>query len=226
MRRDARFYRGLQARGGSIVLFLLLATGFPSIAAPGDIAGRIEAPARPAKRGDPGFGAPGGWHADLAGLPAVVLLRSPEMVTTRRSGPRTFARRIVDGQVVPPFETLRLEDLVEVTNSDPEPRRLFVFAGAATRILGPIAPGEMTRFRLERFGPVEMYTDARGATRSLILVAENPFLAREGPDGRFLLDGVPPGVFDVLAFRPGRRSAPARAVVDFEGVVAVTLRLR
>jgi hypothetical protein len=226
MRRDARFYKGLQARGRCIAFVIAMATVLPSPAAAGDIAGRVDVVRRAPKVGEPGFGDPGGWHPDLAERPPVLLIRSPEMVTTRRSGPRTFERRIVDGHVMPPYEALRLDDTLEVTNADPEPRRLFAFVGAATRLIGPLAPGESTRIRLERFGWLELSTDAAGATRSLVLVAENPFLAEAAPDGRFLMDGVPPGTFDVVAFLPGRRSAPARVVVDFSGVASATLRLR
>lgn len=226
MRRDASFYKGLQARARCFVIVMVLGTAFTFVAFAGDIAGRVDVVPRVPRADEPGFGAPGGWHADLAARPPVVYIRSSEMVTTRRSGPLTFERRIVNGQVLPPYESLRLNDVIEVTNDDTEPRRLFVFGGASTRLFGPIAPGKKTRFRLESFGALALYTDAPGATRSLILVAENPFQAEAAPDGRFLMDGVPPGTFDVVALLPGRRSAPVRAVVDFDGVVTLTLRLR
>lgn len=226
MRREASFYKGLQARRGYILSCLLLAICFPSVAHSGDIAGRIETGPRVLRPGEPGFGRPGGWHAALSDRAPIILIRSPEMITTRRGGPLTIERRIVAGQVEPPFEVLRLLDTVRVTNDDTVDRRLFVFSEQSTRILGPLAPGASLTFRLERFGPCALYTDAPGATRSLVIAAENPFLAEAGPDGRFLMDGVPPGTFDVLALGAGRRSAPSRAVVDFDGVVTVQLHFR
>ena len=147
-------------------------------------------------------GEPGGLAAELDTLAARVFLRGPEMVTTRRSGPITIQRTIRDGAIVPAFEIIRLGDRVAITNHDSVPRRAFMFEHDRTHLLGPLAPAAMVTIKVSRFGAVELSTDAPGAVRSLLFVAENPFVARVGPDGRFLMGGVPPGDYRLIAWRP------------------------
>lgn len=145
---------------------------------------------------------PGGLAASLDTLSARVFLRGPEMVTTRRSGPLTIQRNIRDGVLVPPFDIVRLGDRVAITNQDAVPRLAIIFENDRTHLLGPILPAGTASIRVSRFGAVELSTDAPGAVRSLLFVAENPFVARVGPDGRFVMGGVPPGDYQLIVWRP------------------------
>ncbi|MDZ4803417.1 MAG: hypothetical protein SGI90_00975 [Candidatus Eisenbacteria bacterium] len=168
-----------------------------------DIRGRVEI-VRPASHSlHPSPGEPGGLAAELDTLAARIFLRGPEMVTTRRSGPITIQRTIRDGAIVPAFEIIRLGDRVVITNHDSVPRRVFVFAHDRTHLFGPMVPEATASIDVSHFGTVELSTDAPGAVRSLLFVAENPFVARAGPDGRFLMGGVPPGDYRLIAWRPG-----------------------
>ena len=140
--------------------------------------------------------------ASLDTLAARIFLRGPEMVTTRRSGPITIRRDIRNGVLVPSFEIIRLGDRLAITNRDAVPRRAFVFEHDRTWLLGPLAPSATASLTLRHFGVVELSTDAPDAVRSLLFVAENPFVAIAEPDGRFRMGGVPPGDYRLIAWRP------------------------
>ena len=148
-----------------------------------------------------------------------LFLRSPDMLTTRRSGPITIRCTIRDGAIHPGFQVVRLRDTVTITNQDSIPRLAIVFEDDRTHLFGPLAPGTTARFEVTRFGPVEMSTDAPAVKPSILFVAENPFTARADTAGSFRFDGVPPGDYRVIAWRPGRFLGEATVRLEYEGVV-------
>lgn len=181
-------------------LCALVVGGTPVAAA--DITGRVDMSRTGLRATTEHPALPGGLAASLDTLAARVFLRGPEMVTTRRSGPLTIQRSIRDGVLVPPFEIVRLGDRVAITNQDAVPRLAIIFENDRTHLLGPILPAGTASIRVSRFGAVELSTDAPGSVRSLLFVAENPFVARVDPDGRFFMGGVPPGDYQLIAWSP------------------------
>lgn len=178
--------------------------GIPGVAMATDIVGRVAVDRQKPRAPWQDFGTSADMATELDTLAVRVFLRGPEMVTTRRSGPITIQRDIRDGLVRPAFEVIRLGDRVAITNRDPMPRRAFVFARDRTLVLGPMGPGVTSTFQVSHFGAVELFTDATGGVRSMLFVAENPFVVQVGPDGRFLMGGVPPGDYRLIAWRPGK----------------------
>lgn len=203
-----------------VIGMLALATlGSPALA--GDIAGT--AGGSDARRGSP-----------TPGQPLLLFLRSGEMRTTRRSGPLTIARDLAGGRIVPgspgpatkSFDVLRVADVVVLTNREGSSRRLFAFAGAVTRDLGVVEPGGSTSIRLDAGGPLEIYSDPPGGSSSYLFVAENPFFQEIEAGHPFLMDGVPPGRYELCAWRPGGPVTVTRVEVPYEGRVTARLRLR
>jgi hypothetical protein len=156
--------------------------------------------------------------------PVLVFLRSPDMITPRRGGPQTHDVRMAEGGMRPPVLVARLMDRIRLSIADGAPHRIYMFSDSNTADLGSVTPGDVKDLPLDRFGPLEVY--AAGGESGFILAVENPFHTEVEPGGRFLLDGVPPGAYDVCAWRPGSGVARVPVEVPFEGTVRVTLHLR
>lgn len=165
------------------------------------------------------------------GTPLLLFLRGPEMQTTRRSGPLRIERLLVAGRlaggspasVTANFDVLRRDDRLVITNRDDLPRHLFAFSGAETRDLGTLKPGDSATIDLIRPGPLEFYTDALGAPSSYVFVADNPFFKEIEAGHPFVMDGVPPGQYELSAWRPGRAPGGVPVAVPYEGSVAVKI---
>lgn len=183
----------------------------------------------PARAGDiAGTASPSGVEP---GTPLLLVLRGPEMQTTRRSGPLRIERLLVSGRLVGGspapvtgnFDVLRRDDRLVITNRDDLPRHLFAFSGAETRDLGALKPGDSATLDLARPGPVEFYTDALGAPSSYVFVADNAFFKEIEAGRGFVMDGVPPGQYDLSAWRPGRPLSGVPVTVPYEGTVTVRI---
>ncbi len=155
----------------------------------------------------------------------IVCLRGNGMVTTRRGGPVTHECTVRDGAPEPRVLVVRAGDAIRFTNGDAAPRRVFLFEGSETADLGLLGPGDAAVRSFSTFGPAEWYSDAPGAPAGVVLVVENPYFTETDADGRFLLDGVVEGAYDVWAWLPLRRMDRAAAAVPFAGEVEVTLRV-
>jgi hypothetical protein len=161
----------------------------------------------------------------LAVPPVIVFLRGNGMVTTRRGGPKTNTLKLTARGPDPAVLVARLGDSLRIANDTRESRRWFLFQGGGTAVLN-LEGGESVTRPLDRFGVVDLYSDSPGAGMASVLVVENPFEKEAVPGGRFLLDGVTPGEYQVCAWQAGRPIACVPAVVPLDGTVAVRITLR
>jgi hypothetical protein len=144
------------------------------------------------------------------------------MVTPRRGGPLSLELVWSDAGPEPPMTIARLHDKLHITNEAQAPRRLYLFSGSTTRGSGLLSPGGRTEELLGHFGPIEIY-DPTGRNPGYVLVLENPFHKMADKDGRFLMDGVPPGSYQVCAWGPGRPVACVPVEIPFEGRVEAAI---
>ena len=155
---------------------------------------------------------------------AVVFLRGEGMVTSRRGGPLELEVRWNDAGPAPALTIARLHDRLKVTNTGSAGRSLFFFSGSTTVASGVLPPGGRTLRPLSRFGAVEIY-EPSGGGMGYVLVLENPFHKSVDADGGFLVDGVPPGSYEVCAWAPGRPVTCVPVEIPFEGMVEARIRV-
>jgi len=77
----------------------------------------------------------------------------------------------------------------------------------------------------ERPGLVRVYCNIHPQMSAYVLVRDNPFWARVGRDGRFVIEGVPAGTWTVKAWHERGGEASQAAVVPEEGSLDVDLNL-
>ena len=175
MRDDARFARRCR-RSFTIVLVLL--AGVESAAASElegviEVAGASPRDAAELVRAVVWFVPDSGVEVKPAGQPF-------EIVSVRKS----FEPRVL---AVPQGSTVRFP------NQDPILHNVFSASGRNRFDLGLYRLGESREVTFEHPGVVRVFCNVHHDMVAYVVVLETPFHASPGPDGRFRLDGLPPG---------------------------------
>jgi plastocyanin len=127
------------------------------------------------------------------------------------------AGRAVMGQRDERFEPALLVvtagSTVEFPNHDPFFHNVFSYSRPARFDLGRYPRGESKEVQFDAPGVVRVYCEVHESMRAAIIVVENPYWAEPDDDGRFRIDGVPPGTYTLVAWHPDRREREVRVVV-------------
>ena len=103
---------------------------------------------------------------------------------------------------------------IDFPNEDRVFHNVFSLSETAKFDLGLYKQGESKSITFHRAGVVDVYCNIHPDMVAKIVVVDTPFYAITNADGRFRLDGVPAGVYPVVAWQA--RSPP------FRGEVTVT----
>lgn len=126
---------------------------------------------------------------------------------------------------VPHVLAVTVGSVVDFPNSDHIYHNVFSLSKPRRFDLGRYASGKSKAVRFDRAGVVRVFCDIHSHMNAFILVFSHPFFAVTDADGRFSLDGVPPGSYNVVAWYEGEArsvrpvSVPAGGVVDLDFVV-------
>ncbi len=101
---------------------------------------------------------------------------------------------------IPDLIAVTAGDRVSFPNNDPFLHNVFSTSPARRFDLGSCRRGEQKDKELPEPGVVDVYCNIHPEMAATILVVPNRRHTRAGPDGRFVLDGVPPGTWTVFAY--------------------------
>jgi plastocyanin len=125
------------------------------------------------------------------------------------------------------FEPHVLPVLVGTTvtfpNDDPIYHNVFSLSRARSFDLGRYPRGSSKSVRFTTPGVVQVFCHIHADMSGYILVLENPFFVVPGADGRFALDGVPPGDYRLIAWN--ERIRPVSTPVHVEAGRTAELRV-
>jgi plastocyanin len=110
---------------------------------------------------------------------------------------------------------------VEFPNTDPVFHNVFSLARAATFDLGRYPRGDARSVRFDTPGIVKVFCHIHSDMSAVVMVLDNPFYVAPDPEGRFRLDGLPPGEYKVVAWH--ERAHPSRRTVRVEPGRATTV---
>jgi plastocyanin len=111
---------------------------------------------------------------------------------------------------------------VDFPNSDRTYHNVFSFSKAKRFDLGRYARGDSKAVRFDRPGVVRVFCDIHSHMSAFILVFAHRYFATTDAEGRYRIENVPPGAYNVMAWNDGqnRQSRPVR-VPESGGVVEV-----
>jgi plastocyanin len=115
---------------------------------------------------------------------------------------------------------------VDFPNSDRFYHNVFSLSKTARFDLGRYAAGHSRPIRFDRPGIVRVFCDIHSHMNAFILVFSHPFFAMTNDEGRYRIEGVPPGTYNVVAWNEGTASDPRPVTVPDGGVAELDFTLR
>jgi plastocyanin len=115
---------------------------------------------------------------------------------------------------------------VQFPNSDVIYHNVFSLSKAARFDLGRYAAGRSKSVRFDRPGIVRVFCEIHSHMNAYILVFSHPFFAVTDADGRYRIDGVPPGTYSVVAWHEGVASEPSAARVTEGGTAELDFTVK
>jgi plastocyanin len=108
---------------------------------------------------------------------------------------------------------------VDFTNSDRTYHNVFSLSKAQRFDLGRYGRGQSKSVRFDTPGVVRVFCDIHSHMSAFILVFAHRFFAVTDAEGRYRIDGLPPGTYSVVAWNDGRERE-TRTVQVGEGEAA------
>jgi len=116
---------------------------------------------------------------------------------------------------VPHVLTASVGDTLEIHNSDPFMHDAHAWLGTRTLFNVGILPGHTARQPLNDPGLIHVNCNVRHTwMHAYLFVADDPYHTVSGPDGRFVLDQVPPGKYTVRIWHELLGSIEAPVTVE------------
>jgi plastocyanin len=211
------------------VSVLLIATAPIDAARNGSIRGRVElrraAPPIERRPGVSELGAAAG-HDVSDRLRSVVYLETAPRgaFETAESGHAVMDQH--NETFVPHVLAIMTGTSVDFPNSDKFYHNVFSLSKVAKFDLGRYAAGRSRTIRFDRPGIVRVFCDIHSHMNAFILVFSHPFFAMTEPDGRYRIEDIPPGTYNVIAWNEGTSSEPKPVTVPDGGMTELDFTLR
>jgi plastocyanin len=200
----------------------------PGPAAPaltGGIEGHVTlsrmAPQRIASR-YPGDG--GGATHRAGAVPQVAFILGPVAGSAGGRGERPRLTQ-QDTAFHPAVLVIPVGTAVEFPNRDPFFHNVFSYSATKRFDLGRFPRGESRTVNFDRAGVVKVYCEIHQWMRSAVLVVENPFHDQVGADGRFSINGLPPGNYRLAVWDFDRGQRVVNVTVPAAGTARVEVNL-
>ena len=158
------------------------------------------------------------------GAPAAIRDLSDRLrsVVYLESAPRGAFEQIESGRAVmdqrderfaPHVLAITTGTTVDFPNTDRIYHNVFSLSKTARFDLGRYAAGHSKPWKFDRPGIVRVFCDIHSHMNAFILVFGHPFFALTDAGGRYRIDNVPPGTYNVVAWNEGVASEPRPVTV-------------
>jgi plastocyanin len=115
---------------------------------------------------------------------------------------------------------------VDFPNSDNFFHNVFSLSKTQRFDLGRYAAGRSRSVRFDRPGIVRVFCEIHSHMNAFILVFSHPFYALTDAEGRYRIENVPAGVYNVYAWNEGTASEPKSVTVPGGGTAELDFSLR
>jgi plastocyanin len=127
---------------------------------------------------------------------------------------------------VPHVLAIMVGTTVEFPNSDRIYHNVFSLSKPARFDLGRYANGRSKSVRFDQPGIVRVFCEIHSQMNAYILVFSHPFFAMTDADGRYRLEGVPAGTYNVIAWNEGVALSPRSVSVADGGTADLDFIIR
>jgi plastocyanin len=213
----------------AVVISFAVTSGGVAAARNGTIRGRVElrkaAPPVERRPGVADFGAAAGRDVSDRLRSVVYLETAPRGAFETSEG----GRAIMDQHnetFVPHVLAITTGTTVDFPNSDKFYHNVFSLSKAAKFDLGRYAAGRAKSITFDRAGIVRVFCEIHSHMNAFILVFSHPFFAMTDAEGRYRIDNVPPGTYNVIAWNEGTPSEPKPVTVADGGTAELDFTLR
>jgi plastocyanin len=197
---------------------------------PGTIRGRVELrrAVGPAERRPSvaDLGTPAALHDLSDRLRSVVYLDSAPRRAFDDVEPGHAVLDQREERFVPHVLAITTGTVVDFPNSDRIYHNVFSLSKARSFDLGRYAAGRSKPIKFDRPGVVRVFCDIHSHMNAFILVFSHPFFSLTDTDGRFRIDNVPQGTYNVIAWNEGVSSEPKAVTVTDGGEAELDFTLR
>jgi plastocyanin len=200
----------------SLLLPAALRTGHLPLSAPGAIRGRIDVrsvPRAPQARPDPGGLGMSGNRDPVDRRSSVVYLEPGPRGAFEASPARRVQMHQRNERFVPHVLAVVAGTWVEFPNDDATYHNVFSLSKGLEFNLGRYAAGKSKEVRFERPGIVRVFCEIHSHMSAFILVFSHRYFAVTDDEGRYRIDGVPPGVYTVAVWNETVHGDPPRRTV-------------
>jgi plastocyanin len=157
---------------------------------------------------------------------AVVYLQTAPRGAFEQNEPGRAVLDQRDETFVPHVLAITTGTTVDFPNSDRIYHNVFSLSKAARFDLGRYPVGHSKAIRFDKPGIVRVFCDIHSHMNAFILVFSHPYFALTDAEGRYRIDKIPPGVYNVIAWNEGVASEPRSATVPDGGATELDFSLR
>jgi plastocyanin len=134
---------------------------------------------------------------------AVVFLESAPAAAFEGATPERARIDQRNETFVPRVLSVAAGSVVDFPNSDSTYHNVFSLSRAKRFDLGRYANGASKSVRFDRPGIVRVFCDIHSHMSAFVLIFSHPYHVTTDVDGRYRIDGIPPGTYTVSAWHEG-----------------------